>query len=245
MRFDIDNPRILPFSIFLTMAKCISEGGIRLPDTIHASIRKDELAALPLFRYDGPVHVIRDDAAMAGAVKQLGREKVLGFDTETRPTFRRGQNYLPSVVQLASADEVYVIQLKHITNHGLLAVLLSRRGLIKTGIALDRDLIELRQLFSFQDHDILDLSPLAAGLGFTQTGLRNLAGLLLGVRISKQAQVTNWSADQLTDAQVHYAAADAWISRQLYLALKEMETRGLKAMPPPHPEPAPDMVPEQ
>jgi ribonuclease D len=184
-------------------------------------ITKEELAQLPLFRYQGPVHLIRTSEELARWTPVLRQEKVLGFDTETRPSFRRGQSYLPSVVQIAGADAVFVIQLARLENTGLLAVLLSSPDILKTGIALQQDLVKLREKFGFTPRSILDLAPIASRVKIAKTGLRNLAGLLLGYRISKQAQVSNWAAPTLTPSQIQYAATDAWISRELFFALEK------------------------
>lgn len=192
-------------------------------------ITKEELAELPLFRYEGPIHLIRTNEELARWTPILRREQVLGFDTETRPSFRRGQNYLPSVVQIAGAEAVFVIQLAGLTNTGLLAVLLSCPDILKTGIALDQDLVKLRQKFGFTLRSVLDLAPVAARVKIAQTGLRNLAGLLLGYRVSKQAQVTNWAAPTLSPAQIQYAATDAWVSRELFFALEKRYPAELRA----------------
>jgi len=192
-------------------------------------ITKEELAELPLFRYEGPIHLIRTNEELARWTPELRREQVLGFDTETRPSFRRGQNYLPSVVQIAGAEAVFVIQLARLSNTGLLAVLLSSPNILKTGIALDQDLVKLREKFGFTPRSILDLAPVASRVKIAKTGLRNLAGLLLGCRISKQAQVTNWAAPALTPAQIQYAATDAWISRELFFALEKRHPAEIRA----------------
>lgn len=183
-------------------------------------ITKEELASLPLFRYEGPIHLIRSDEDLVRHIPDLRREKVVGFDTETRPSFRKGQNYLPTVIQMATADAAYIIQLARIESVGLINVILSSPDILKTGIALDQDLVKLKERFPFAERSILDLGRLAAKQKIAKTGLRNLAGLLLGYRISKQAQVTNWAATELTPAQIQYAATDAWISRELFFALE-------------------------
>jgi ribonuclease D len=192
-------------------------------------ITKEELAELPLFRYEGPVHLIRTSEELARWTPALRQEQVLGFDTETRPSFRRGQNYLPSVVQIAGAEAVFVIQLARLENTGLLAVLLSSPDILKTGIALQQDLVKLKEKFGFTPRSILDLAPVASRVKIAKTGLRNLAGLLLGCRISKQAQVSNWAAPTLTPSQIQYAATDAWISRELFFALEKRHPAEVRA----------------
>ncbi|MDX6766977.1 MAG: 3'-5' exonuclease [Candidatus Methylacidiphilales bacterium] len=192
------------------------------------AITKEELASLPLFRYEGPIHLIRSDEELARHIPDLRKEKVIGFDTETRPSFRRGQSYLPTVIQMATADAAYIIQLAEIQSTGLINVILSSPDILKTGIALDQDLVKLKERFPLAERSILDLGKIAARQKIAKTGLRNLAGLLLGYRISKQSQVTNWAAAELTPSQIQYAATDAWISRELFFALEQRFPEALR-----------------
>ncbi len=186
------------------------------------TISREELQALPLRTYNGPVHLPRTREEIYAACQDLQKEKVLGFDTETRPTFQKGQHFKPSLVQLAGEKTAYLFQLKQMETLIPLFDLLESPAILKTGIALKRDHEELLHWISFSPAGFLDIAPAAAALGYEKTGLRNLCGLLLGFRISKKAQVTNWSRKELTSEQIRYAATDAWISRELYFALRAL-----------------------
>ncbi|MDD5260249.1 MAG: 3'-5' exonuclease domain-containing protein 2 [Methylacidiphilales bacterium] len=185
------------------------------------SITREEVQQLPLARYDGPIHLIGRQQPCADACQILARETVLGFDTESRPSFRRGQNFLPSLIQFATRNEVFLFQIgnRHIPDE-IIAVL-ENPGIVKAGLALQQDFSKLRQIRAFQEGGMVDLSRMAAKKGIKTTGLRSLAALFLKIRVSKGAQVTNWSKDELTPAQIQYAAVDAWISRELYFKLQE------------------------
>ncbi len=198
----------------------------------------EEINSLPIFRYDGPVEVVSTPAAAASAVERLSREAQLGFDTETRPAFRKGQVYLPALVQLAAADRVYLFQLKQMGGLGPLAGLLASQAVLKAGIAVDRDLKDLQKLEAFVPDGFVDLGSAAKAAGLAKSGLRPLAAMFLGVRVSKGEQCSNWSRADLTPKQIVYAATDAWIGLQLLLEFRrrELALPLLKKAEPPAPD---------
>jgi ribonuclease D len=179
---------------------------------------------LPVLRYSGPVHLCATDADLRAAHDALRHERVLGFDTETRPTFRKGQSHTPSLVQLAGSRAVYLFQLKRLDCAPVLAALFDNTHILKVGIALHRDLHDLQKVFPFKPANFLDLGEVAQKVGYEQTGVRNLVGIFLRGRITKGAQTSNWAAPTLTERQITYAATDAWACRQLYL---RFEAQGL------------------
>jgi ribonuclease D len=183
------------------------------------SITKEQIQALPLARYDGPIHVIAPGAPCMEACRALADEEVIGFDTETRPAFRRGENYLPSLVQFATRSAVYLFQIGRTRFPMEIVGILECADIKKTGIALNQDMHKLQQFTPFNPQGVIDLSKSATAKGIKTTGLRSLAAIYLGIRVSKGAQVTNWSKPVLTPAQIQYAAVDAWISRELYFKL--------------------------
>ena len=191
---------------------------------IACAISREEMAALPIRRYEGEVLLVRTPSELESARTDLLQETVVGFDTETRPAFRKGETHLPCQVQAASARRVYLFQLREPLAFPVLAELLTQPGVMKVGVGLANDLRALGQLFSFEERNIVDLGRLAKRCRMEQTGVRNLAGILLGVRIPKGARTSNWAASQLSAAQITYAATDAWICRALFL---EFQRRGL------------------
>ena len=180
-------------------------------------ISKEALAALPMRRYEGEIVFVDDEPALARARDELPAERVLGFDTETRPAFRKGESYLPSLVQIAGAQRVYIFALRRRDTHDLLRGLLEAPAIVKTGVSVAYDLRTLAQVFAFEPGGIADVGAIAKRHGLEQTGVRNLAGLLLGFRVAKGAKTTNWAAPRLTESQINYAATDAWVCRELYL----------------------------
>jgi len=200
---------------------------------------REEINALPMRRFDGVVEVVTEQDHLAEALKCLEQEPVLGFDTETRPSFAKGESYDPSLVQLAGSKMTYVIQLKPVEFPVSLRRLLANEKIIKAGVAPYHDLNELQRLGEFEPAGIVDLATGAKNLGIKNHGLRGLAAVLLGFRISKSSQVSNWARRDLTEAQVSYAAMDAWVSRELYLHLDKMGAEMKPNGSRPDPEPTP------
>lgn len=189
---------------------------------------KAEISARPMLAYRGPIRLIESQEDLTHAVKQLEKETVLGFDTETRPTFRPHQSYPPAVLQLAGRKIVYLYQLKRSRFPKALRRILANPQIVKAGVALDRDIIELQQLAAFEPAGFVDLGDLAKEIGIQNHGLRGLAAVLLGFRISKRCQTSNWSQHTLTQAQIRYAATDAWVGRELYFHLQALKTEQQK-----------------
>jgi ribonuclease D len=190
-------------------------------DAAWPRMTKEQINERPIRKYRGRIHLIQKSEQIEQAVGQLEKEKVLGFDTETRPTFRVGESYLPSVLQLAGEQAVYVFQLQHCSLSGALRRLLANPKIIKAGIGLDHDVRELNKLAPFEPAGFVDVGKLAKQAGCQNHGLRGLAALLLEFRVSKDSQTSNWSRKTLTRAQIEYAATDAWVGRELYHKLQQ------------------------
>jgi ribonuclease D len=184
-------------------------------------ISKEALAELPIRRYEGKVSLVETPQELADAREDLRQERVVGLDTETRPSFRKGETYLPCLVQAATARAVYLFQLSRLDVFPALVELLAKPEVMKTGVGLAYDLQQLKQVFPFTVENVLDLGVIARRRGLGQTGVRNLAGMLLGCRIPKGNRTSNWAAPRLSPAQIAYAATDAWACRELYLSFEQ------------------------
>jgi ribonuclease D len=193
-----------------------------LPEQFLRSISREEMADLPIRRYEGRVLLVEDACALEHAAEDIQRDEVVGFDTETRPSFRPGESHPPALAQVATARAVYLFPLLRLDCSAVLAPLLSARGILKTGISLADDLKKLRQTIEFAESAVLDLGHVAQRHGLKQTGLRNLTGIFLGTRVPKGAKTTNWAARHLSAQQITYAATDAWACRELYLKFREL-----------------------
>lgn len=188
-------------------------------------ITKEEVNALPLKAYEGPVTIVDNDHKLSAALKELKRETVLGFDTESRPAFKKGQNYPASLIQLGGERNIWLFQIQNFSNLDPLWRLLANRRIVKAGVAIADDIKKLQDLHAFKPGGFIEIADLTQQAGILNTGLRSLAGLLLGFRISKRAQVSNWAKSDLSEAQIQYAATDAWVSRELYLHMRRLGDR--------------------
>lgn len=186
-------------------------------------LSKTEINSLPLRYYNGAIRIIQTAEQAKDACAILIKEKVLGFDTETRPAFKKGQSYLPSLLQLAGTKVVYLFQLSQCGLTDKIIILLSNVNIIKSGVAINQDLTELQQILNFEPAGFVDLGDIARSKGLPHHGLRGLAAYLLKFRISKSGRTSNWSANQLTKKQIKYAATDAWVGRELYLKYKQIK----------------------
>lgn len=195
---------------------------MQVPDKYKRKFTKDEINELPLRQYEGPIRLIDTEEEVPEAIEALCQCRLLGFDTETRPVFRKGVSYPPSLIQLATDDCVYLLHLNHISLSDYIKNLLASAEIIKTGVAVINDVKELRQVSSFEGKGFVDLGDLARSLEMQTNGLRNLAANLLGFRISKGVQCSNWGRQELTPQQITYAATDAWVSREIYLKFQDL-----------------------
>jgi len=187
------------------------------------SISHEEMSELPIRRYEGPVHVVADSVGLREAMQDLREERLVGFDTETRPAFKPGESYLPSIAQFATARAVYLFRVQQRELADAMREILSAENVIKAGVSVTDDLRNLKRVFQFDERSVVDLGVVARRHGMKQTGVRNLAGIFLGTRIPKGAKTTNWAARRLTPQQITYAATDAWACRELYLRFKELK----------------------
>ena len=191
----------------------------------------EEIARLPIRKYGGTIRLVASAQELERAIHLIRDEKVVGLDTETKPTFRKGQVHLPCLVQIAAASAVYLFQLNRMEFFRPLAEVLENRALIKAGIGLANDYASLKQVFPFEPQNIVDLSLVARGRGFKKSGVRNLAAELLGFRVTKGLATSNWARPQLTPKQITYAATDAWVCRELFLRFQQLEFLDLEGRP--------------
>ncbi len=182
-------------------------------------ISNDELQSLPLRGFGGRVVVVDSLEGMCTAYESLRGEVVLGFDTETRPSFSKNVQHTVSLLQLSTGDTAYLFRLKHCSLSDDMLSLLSDSGVLKIGAAIRDDLRALRGLRDFAPSGFVDLQGIIGRWGVEELSVRKMAAVVLGIRISKAQRLSNWDSLVLTPAQCDYAAMDAWVCRSIYCAL--------------------------
>ena len=187
-----------------------------MADTITRRISKDELNELPLIYWEGRIEILNTVEEMKAAVHILKDKSPLGFDVETRPSFKKGEYYPPALVQISDVDCVYLFRICKTKTLVPLLPILESAVTLKTGVAIKDDIKELCAMETFEPSGFFEVTDITKKLGYENRGLRALAGLLLKGRVSKAAQVSNWEQEKLSHKQIRYAATDAWVSRELY-----------------------------
>lgn len=189
-------------------------------EELRITITQEEINILPLKTFDGKISVISEADKISKIVKEIEKHEVVGFDTETRPSFKKGQVYQVSLLQLAIPGKAYLIRINHTGVTEEITQLFENEKIVKAGVGIRDDLKALQKLRNFTPKNCFDLQTLAKQAGLQVESVKKLSALLLGFRISKGAQTSNWEAPTLTQKQIEYAATDAWVCLELYKKLK-------------------------
>lgn len=183
------------------------------------SISKEEIEQLPPFVFEGEVTVIEDAATADRMAESLRGCACLGFDTETRPAFRKGESYKVGLLQLATSEQVYLFRLNKCGLGKPLRDLLGDARVLKVGVGIRDDLRSLRKLGDFVPASFVDLQEYAARFGIEDKSFSKLMAIIFQVKISKRQRTSNWEMPVLNERQIRYAATDAWGALEMYLKL--------------------------
>jgi ribonuclease D len=184
------------------------------------NISVEELAEHELSWFKGEIVLVDNFKTFYEVIPRLHRSDLLGFDTETRPTFKKGRKNSVSLIQLSTGDLACLFRINKIGIPDELVDLLSDPSITKAGVAVHDDIKFLKCVRKFNPDGFIDLQNFVKDFGIQSSGLKKLVAIILGFRISKRQQVTDWEAEQLTEAQQIYAATDAWVCHQIYKKLK-------------------------
>lgn len=184
-------------------------------------VTPEEVNALPLKYYEGKIILIHETDKVLAAIEEISQHSVVGFDTETKPTFVKGQFYHISLIQLAIPGKVFLFRINHTGFSQPLIDLFANEKVLKVGVGLRDDIIGLQKIHDFVAAGFEEIHNYVIDLGVRNTGLRKLAAILMKVRISKGQQTSNWENTILTKNQQSYAATDAWICLEMYNLLEE------------------------
>ena len=183
-------------------------------------ISNEQTALLPAVEFRGEIRIVEHERDIAAACKTLAEQPVIGFDTETRPSFRPGVTFRVSLLQLSTPTVCYLFRLNKIPLAKPILQLLEDRRILKIGADVAGDIRSLLALRRFRPGGFVDLQQLAPDWGIEEKSLRKLSAIVLGKRVSKAQRLSNWEAAQLTEKQMRYAATDAWICPEIYHTLQ-------------------------
>lgn len=200
-----------------------------MPYGLQHTIDNEQLDLLPMLQFEGNIVLIDKPEMVSSAIQYLMNHPILGFDTETKPNFRKGEMNNVCLLQLATNDIAFIFRLNKIGMPNELLSLLSSTKVKKIGVAIHDDLRQLARNRKFIPEGFLDLQTIGANFGVQEKGLKKMTAIVLGGRISKSQRTSNWELEELSQQQLLYAATDAWVCLRIYDQLTKLEkTHGQK-----------------
>jgi len=187
--------------------------------TFKENIDREELAHYPQSAFNGDIILVDDYSKLKSSLRTLKAAELLGFDTETKPSFKKGRTNKVALLQLSDKKRAYLFRINNMGLPDEIAEILADSSVIKAGVAIHDDIKALRAVNKFTAGGFIELQDYVKDYGIESSGLRKLSAIILGFKISKRQQVSNWEAAQLTEAQLHYAATDAWVCYEIYKKL--------------------------
>jgi ribonuclease D len=167
-----------------------------------------------IISYSGKIHLIAADHDLQKI--DFSEVRAFGFDTETKPSFKKGDDFKTALLQLATDEDAYILRLHYLTRFERIKAVLENPAVLKVGVAIAHDLKQLQRIFPFRPEGFVELQKVAKEKGLKNMGLKGMAEEVLGAHLIKSTKMTNWENRQLTEQQLRYAATDAWIGLELY-----------------------------
>jgi ribonuclease D len=180
------------------------------------AVEDEYIKSLPVKSFPGTICLVDNPSVFEKARYILSRETILGFDTETKPSFKKGRTHSVALIQIATDDHAFLFKLNKISLPPFIVSILEDKSIIKVGVALRDDLAAINKIKSFNPGGFVDLQQFVKQFGIEDNGLKKLVANVLGFRISKKFQTSNWEQDPLDTEQLNYAATDAWVCRRIY-----------------------------
>ena len=184
-------------------------------------IAKEDINQLEVRQFEGEVRVVSDNKTFREAMLEIGKYDVLGFDTETKPSFKKGVNNRIALIQISNRRVAWLFRVNILGIPQELKLLFEDDSVLKIGAGLHDDMRRIRQMVSFVPGGFLDLQKYVEAFNIESKSLKKMVAIVLGYKISKSQQMSNWEADSLTDQQVKYAATDAWVCLEIYNKLRD------------------------
>ncbi len=184
--------------------------------TFKKYVSKEDVKNYSIEKFTGKIFVIDDEVDVLKACLYLKKQKIIGFDTESKPTFKKGVTSKVSLIQFSTEKKAFLFRINKTGFKDEIIDLISDKKIKKIGIAINDDIKDLQRIKKFESNNIIDLNQLALKLGFESIGAVKLSILILGFSISKAVRLSNWEKMKLTTSQIEYAATDAWICNMIY-----------------------------
>jgi ribonuclease D len=188
--------------------------------TFLPNISIEQINRMEVKQFDGLIHVIDSPEDVPEATEYISKHNVIGFDTETKPSFKKGSSNRVSLLQLAIPGEVFLFRLLKTGLPNELIRLFEDEDIIFTGVAIREDVRKLQHIRKFKDAGFLELQKYSSYFKIEDNSLKKLAAIVMDIRISKSQQLSDWEAKTLTEAQKRYAATDAWVCLEIYRILR-------------------------
>ena len=183
-------------------------------------ITKEEINQLRVRQFEGEIRLVEDSSSFRDAMEELRNYSVLGFDTETKPSFRKGVNHKIYLIQVSNHHVAWRFRVNKLGFPPALKQFLENEQYMKVGAGLHDDMRRLRQISRFEPGGFLDLQKYVEAFNIESKSLKKMVAIVLGYKISKSQQMSNWEADELTEQQQKYAATDAWVCLEIYHKLR-------------------------
>ena len=193
---------------------------------IYNKFDKRNITDLPVASFPGRIIVIMTAGETEKAVSYLLKQTILGVDTETRPSFRKGDVHKVALLQVATEDTCFLVRLNMTGMTPAIIRLLENTEVPMIGLSWHDDILSLKRRHDFKPGHFIDLQSLVGELGIEDLSLQKLYANIFGMKISKRQQLTNWESDTLDDRQKLYAATDAWACIQLYKEIRYLIESG-------------------
>lgn len=192
-----------------------------MSEEIEYTISKDDIRELEVVTFKGHIVVIDSELEAEKAIKFLNRQPLLGFDTETKPSFQKGRSHKVALVQIATQEECFLFRINKIGVTKALQELFQNENIIKIGLSIRDDFAMLHKVSNFEPKGFVELQHLAKEYHIKEMSLQKIYAILFGKRIAKSQQLSNWEHETLSEGQQRYAATDAWACLRIYHALLE------------------------
>jgi ribonuclease D len=184
-------------------------------------IGKEEINKLDIHQFEGKINIVDSNEEFATAMSEIGKYDVLGFDTETKPAFKKGEKHMIALVQISNTHQSWLFRINKIGFPQKLQELFEDENILKVGLGLTDDMSRLRALRSFKPAGFLDLQKYVEAFSIESKSLKKIVAIVLGYKISKSQQMSNWESPDLSEGQQRYAATDAWVCLEVYNKLRE------------------------